>query len=85
MFFEGRLHSIEFDRMLIRSELQDQCQLNIQRFDVSSMHCANFVHDVVHPSHSFQDLYALSLWSQQARGKPSVFCLNSNLQVSIHC
>ena len=38
--------------MLILSELQDQYQPNIPRLDVSSMHCASIVHDVVHSSQS---------------------------------
>ena len=50
--------------MLILSELQDQYQPNIPRLDVSSMHCAGIVHDVVHPTQSFQDLCALCLWGQ---------------------
>ena len=64
MFLEGLLHSIESDRMLILSELQDQYQPNIPRLDVSSMRYAGVVHDVVHSSQSFQDLCALYLWDQ---------------------
>ena len=55
VFLEGWLHSIEFDRMSILSESQDQYRPNIPRLDVSSMHCAGIVHDVVHSSQSFQD------------------------------
>ena len=50
--------------MLILSEFQDQYQPNIPRLDVSSMHYAGIVHDVVHSSQSLQDLDALSLWDQ---------------------
>ena len=50
--------------MLILSELQDQYQPKKLRLDVSSMHCAGIVHDVVHSSQSFQDLCALCPWDQ---------------------
>ena len=49
------------------------------------MRYAGIVHDVVHSSQSFQDPYALNLWDQQAKRTLSVSCLNSDLQVSIHC
>ena len=68
--------------MLILSELQDQYQPNIPRLDVSSMRYAGIVHDVVHLSQSFQDLDGLCLWDQWAM---SVSCLNSDLQVLVHC
>ena len=64
MFLEGWLHSIEFDRMLILSESQDQYQPNIPRLDVSPMRHAGIAHDEVHSSQSFQDLCALYLWDQ---------------------
>ena len=41
VFLEGRLHSIESDRMLILFELQDYYQPKIPRLDVSSKHCAS--------------------------------------------
>ena len=56
--------SIEFDRMSILSELQDQYQPNIPRLGVSSMRYAGIVHDVVHSSQFVQDLCALCPWDQ---------------------
>ena len=47
VFLEGRLHSIESDRMLILFESQDQYQPKIPGLDVSSMRYAGIVHDVV--------------------------------------
>ena len=85
VFLEGWLHSIESDRMLIPLWSQDQYQPRIRRLDVSSMRCASIVHDVVHSSQFVQDLCALCLWDQQAKRILSVSCLNSDLQVSIHC
>ena len=41
--------------MLILYESQDQYQPNIPRLDVSSMHCAGIVRDVVHSSQIHQD------------------------------
>ena len=41
--------------MLILFELQDQYQPNIPRLDVSSMHYASIVLDVVHSIQPFQD------------------------------
>ena len=85
VFLERLLHSIVFDRMSILSELQDRCRPNIPRLDVSSMHCARIVLDVVQRSQYVQDLHDLCLLDQWARRIPSVSCLNSDLQVSIHC
>ena len=50
--------------MSILFDSQDQYQPKIPRLDVSSMHCASIVLDVVHSSHYVQDLDALCLWNQ---------------------
>ena len=71
--------------MSILFELQDQYQPKIPRLGVSSMRYASIVHDVVHSSQSFQDLDPLCLWDQQVKRILSVSCLNSDLQVPIHC
>ena len=71
--------------MFILSELQDQHQPNIPRFDVSSMRYASIVHDLVLSSQYFQDLCALCPLDKKAKRILSVTCLNSDLQVSIHC
>ena len=64
VFLERWLHSIDFDRMLILSESQDQYQPNTPRLDVSSMRYASIVQDVVHSSQSFKDINDLCLWDQ---------------------
>ena len=79
------MHSIVSDRMSILSESQGQYQPKIPRLDVSSMHCAGIVHDVVQKSQYVQDLNVLCLLDQWARRILFVFCLNPDLQVSIHC
>ena len=63
VFLEGYLHSIEFDRMSILFESQDQYQPK-PRLDVSFKHCASIVLDVVQRSQYVQDLDALCLWDQ---------------------
>ena len=64
VFLEGQLHSIESDRRSILFESQDQYQPKIPRLDVSSMHCASIVLDVVQRSQYVQDLYVLYLLDQ---------------------
>ena len=64
VFLEGKLHSIESDRMSIPFESKDQYQPNIPRLDVSSMHCASIVLDVVQRSQYVQDLDAFCLRDQ---------------------
>ena len=71
--------------MSILSESQDQYQPNIPGLDASSMHCASIVLDVVQRSQYVQDLHDLCLLDQWARRILFVFCLNPDLQVSIHC
>ena len=71
--------------MFILSESQDQYQPNIPRLGVSSMRYAGIVHDVVHSSQSVQDLCDFHFLDQQVRRTLFVSCLNSDLQVSIHC
>ena len=71
--------------MSILSESQDQYQPKIPRLDVSSVHFASIVLDVVQRSQYVQDLHDLCLLDQWARRILSVSCLNSDLQVSIHC
>ena len=53
------------------------------RHDVSSMHCAGIVHDVVHSSQSRQDPCDFCPQDQQAGRILSVTCSNFDLQVLI--
>ena len=85
VFLEGQLHSIVSDRMLIPLQSQGRYQPKIPRLDVSSMHCANIVLDVVQRSQYVQGLCDFHLLDQWARRILFVFCLNPDLQVSIHC
>ena len=71
--------------MSILSESQDRCRPNIPRLDVSSMRNAGIVHHVVHSSQSRQDPCDFCPKDQQAGRILSVSCLNSDLQVLIHC
>ena len=64
VFLEGQLHSIEFDRLSILFESQDQYQPKMPRLDDSSMHCARISLDVVQRSQYVQDLCDFRLWDQ---------------------
>ena len=83
VFLGGQLHSIVSARMSIPFLIE--CQPKIPRRHVSSMQCANIVLDVVQRSQYVQDLHDLCLLDQWARRTLFVFCLNPDLQVSIHC
>ena len=80
------MHSIVFDRMSIPFESQDQYPTKMLRLDVSSMHCARIVLDVVQRSQYVQDpCDFLSLGPIERKNTVCLLLKNLDLKVSIHC